>query len=57
MVMKVNFSFFNDSNRSEYVKEFFIIPSFCFVTSKMHNGFSLRWGFWVFLTLWKYKNN
>jgi hypothetical protein len=55
--MKVNFSFFSDSNRSEYVKEFFIIPSFCFVTSKMHNGFSLRWGFWVFLTLWKYKNN
>ena len=54
--MKINFSFFNDKNRSEYVKEFYLVPTLCLVKSKKSFGFSLRWGFLCFLIIWKAEN-
>ena len=54
--MKVNFSFFNDRNRSEHVKEFYLIPTLCLLKSKTSIGYSLRWGFCGFLMIWKAEN-
>lgn len=54
--MKVDFSFFNDKNSSKYVKEFYLIPTLCLVKSKINIGYSLRWGFWGFLMIWKAEN-
>ena len=54
--MKIKFSFFNDLNRSEYVKEFFVMPAFSWIVSKMYNGISLRWGCWgVFILCKRFK--
>jgi hypothetical protein len=49
--MKINFSFINDKDRSEYLKEFFMIPAFCLIKSKKCRGFVLRWGFWGILII------
>ena len=54
--MKINFSFINDKDRSEYLKEFFMIPAFCLIKSKKCRGLVLRWGFWGILMLWKSEN-
>jgi hypothetical protein len=54
MAMEVNF--FNDKNSSEYVKEFYLIPTLCLVKLKMNIGYSLRWGFWGLLIIWKEEN-
>lgn len=51
--MEINLSFFNDKDRSKYLKEFFMTPAFCLIKSKTHRGLVLRWGFWGFLILWK----
>jgi hypothetical protein len=54
--MKIKFSFFNDLNRSEYLKEFFVMPAFSWIVSNMYNGISLRWGFWgVFILCKRFK--
>jgi hypothetical protein len=51
--MEINFSSFNDKDRSEQFKEFFMMPAFCLIKSKKHSGFVLRWGFWGILMLCK----